>query len=294
MSYTIEYAKLFLRSDSGYTPCWECGSNNVYESDRRRAREWCVWQNLLGVTPEEIMNEGLGMCNGGYHWQKGGKWLDDTALMRWIELGIAKAVTIEDVLEANPALSSIYCRASVWEGYQNRSECERYLRSTADFDQWIGDVNALKAPDIAVYPIISLRCLKPVKHIGKTSGSVLFKYNNSYLSGIEKGGDSTTWSYDIRNALVYSREDAIKLQSKHRYNWLGAAVLIDAKNKKHKRAIISREDGLYFQRQNRTYIYHTQNRESAKRYSSMGSARAAAKLLTEKVAGGHIYTAEEE
>ena len=81
MSYTIEYAKLFLRSDSGYTPCWECGSNNVYESDRRRAREWCVWQNLLGVTPEEIMNEGLGMCNGGYHWQKGGKWLDDTALM---------------------------------------------------------------------------------------------------------------------------------------------------------------------------------------------------------------------
>ena len=38
MSYTIEYAKLFLKSDSGCTPCRECGSNNVYENDQRLAR----------------------------------------------------------------------------------------------------------------------------------------------------------------------------------------------------------------------------------------------------------------
>ena len=294
MSYTIEYAKLFLKSDSGYTPCWECGSNNVYENDRRRAREWCVWQNLLGVTPEEIMDEGLSMCNGSSHWQKGGKWLDDTALIRWIELGIAKAVTIEDVLEANPALSSIYCRASVWEGHQNRSECERYLRSTADLDRWIGDVNALKAPGISVYPLISLRYLKPVKRMGRISDFVLFKYSNAYLSAIENDGDVTTWSFDIRDALTYSREEALRLQNKHRYNRLGAAILIDAKNKARKKAVISREDGLYFLRQNRTYIYHTKEKESAKRYSSIASARTAAKLLTEKVSGGHIYMAEEE
>lgn len=294
MSYTIEYAKLFLKSEIGYTPCWECGSSNVYETDRRRARDWCVWQNLLGVTPEKIMDEALGMCDGCEHWMKDGKWIDDAGLIRWVELGVAKAVTIEDILAANPFLSSIYCRASVWENRQNRSECERYLRSTSDLDEWIADVKALHAPGVSVYPIISLRNLKSVRVGSKKAETVLFKHNRAYLSGMGSGGYATTWSFNIRDALVYSREDALRLQNEYRHTCLGEAMLIDARNKDRRAAIISREDGLYLERRSRRYVYHTRSREAAKRYSSMASARAAAELLSGKVSGGHIYTAEEE
>jgi len=295
MSYTIEYAKLFLKSALGYTPCWECGSNNTYETARKRARQWCVWQNLLGVSSEQIMEAALQMCDGeGDHWQKSGKWVDDAGLVRWVKLGVAKAVTIEDVLSANPFLGAIYCRALVWDANRYRSECEAQLRSTEDLDHWIRAVNELKHPGITVYPVIDLSLAKrPIRPSGKVPEHVIIKYKKAYLTQSEDDGDYTSWSTDIRKSLVMSREDAMRLQERKRYTWVGQSKLLDARNKLRKTAVLRKDDGSYLSKHTKRRIICVQRKDGAHQYSSIAAAADAAQRLNQRLKGQCRFFVEE-
>jgi hypothetical protein len=49
MSYSILYNKMFVKvTDDQYIPMIQCGDNNVYESDRKRARSWWNHRYVTG------------------------------------------------------------------------------------------------------------------------------------------------------------------------------------------------------------------------------------------------------
>lgn len=166
MSHTIEYNRQFIRSELGITPCWLCGDSNVTEMHwtggryvERRTRDWCVFCNLLGVTEDDIMGKLHSFCGGPYqeHWTRGGKYLDDTAILRWGKSGCQSAASIEDVLNANN-ITGVQCYISVWTGaLGNRQELSSRIETTKDLDEWITRVKQYIAenPDMSVYPIIS-------------------------------------------------------------------------------------------------------------------------------------------
>ena len=60
MSYCILYRSMFVRlSDGRYIPMIEAGDNNVWETNKRRAREWqhaTIGGNKIVMTADEIMS----------------------------------------------------------------------------------------------------------------------------------------------------------------------------------------------------------------------------------------------
>lgn len=55
MSYDILYRARFIKTSKGLIPLIEIGSNNVWVSNKKRARDWWNWQGKGEVTAEEIL-----------------------------------------------------------------------------------------------------------------------------------------------------------------------------------------------------------------------------------------------
>ena len=134
MSYTILYEKQFIKvADDLFIPIVLTGDNNVYESDRKRARSWCnqryvtggpVWASsgtILGAidkirqdriesnrrTIEQgYLNQEDGYDDKRFGWHEGvaiyGKGTTGTSFgmyRNFYKTGIERAMTIEELLE---------------------------------------------------------------------------------------------------------------------------------------------------------------------------------------------------
>lgn len=163
MSYAIEYARQFIRSEEGITPCWLVGDNNVTEGQgryERRVRSWSCFYNLVGTSEEEMIKR-IQPCLGGFqeHWQRNGKWVDDKRLIRWVKSGVRSAASIEDILQRNPGCcGSVRCYVHVWHGFDHTTMLETCVVTTDGFDAWIHRYRDLKAilsgEKIDIYPCV--------------------------------------------------------------------------------------------------------------------------------------------
>ena len=215
MSYTILYNTIFLRSGEGITPCVLIGSNNCYDaSNRRRDRNWSIFLNQPGTTEKTLLTA-IEPWLGGYqeHWMRGGKWVDDAGLIRWVKNNSRNAYLLEDVLTENH-LRSVNCYVSVWgAGFSYRKEAEAICSTTQELDAWIrlsqkviadretAGEQAFPAID---FPRENIR--RPRKCMLPDASKVLLKHGNGYLQDCQK--DAVSWTRSIKNARVFSREEA--------------------------------------------------------------------------------------
>ncbi|MBR2894112.1 MAG: hypothetical protein IKC03_00450 [Oscillospiraceae bacterium] len=218
MSYVIEYDRLFIQSGEGFTPCWLSGENNVWvptyktRYSQRRARSWCLFYNLLGVTENEIVaavQPSLGQDN--QHWKKNGKWLNDASLLRWIHNGCMKASTIEDILRLNQ-WQSLYCYL---REYGQRDRLPQHVKTTAEFDEWICAARNYLQSNSSCRPVIELGD-EPLRHVPadrRADDPVVVKRDRMYLTKIEPNG--YTFSIRLEDALVMRRQDAEKFLISH-------------------------------------------------------------------------------
>lgn len=291
MSYTIEYNRQFIRSASGITPVWLAGESNVWESGAghsRRSRAWSVFYNMLGVTQEELLaaiQPSLG--HESQHWMKNGRWLDDKALLHWIKLGCKHAASIEDILlENRNKISSVRCSLSVWAGDGHRQSLFRDVKSTEEFDSWLGlakaEMIAIRSRKNMVFPIVDFG-VEDLRHPSAIDlcddCKVLFRHKNSYLVELPST-ESSSWSTDVRKAHVFSYEEALAIKGDHKYGWIAESRLVLAAIKEYPfNAVLCVKkgayEGQYVLKRTRGKLYFTLMKEYAKHYATTAKAEKA-------------------
>lgn len=242
MGYTIEYKRQFIKSLEGITPCWLAGCNNVYEvaakGRERREREWTCFHGLVGVKKEDIL-EAVQPSLGGYdeHWMRGGKWVDDKGLLRWIETGCKSAASIEDILTANPHLSDIHCYVSVWDKSRpHRNELDYYISSTGELDRWIRMYRALHSKlagtGCSIFPAIDMgseRDFRQPRFSKNPDEEYVLKYQGMYLTGVTE--NSASWIKDIKQAATFTMDEINEMRKK---DWcVRSAQAVKAKSIDH-------------------------------------------------------------
>lgn len=284
MSHYIEYDSVFLKSTGGYTPCSFGGDNNVWETNRRRARSWSVFRNMVAVSADDLFVSVSKMLGSDEHWERNGKYLDDAALLRWVKSGMKNAQTPEDIIALN-RLCSIRCSASVWYGHDHKEELVAYVHTTEELDRWVDDFKALRDQVAAtagnyIYPILDLGCekLQKLKAAPKADEPVILKYRNMYLS--ERSANGTTWNRSIAAALEFSREDAVFLkQTAFTDRYLARSQIVSAKVKLQKRAVLRLGDGTYIYKVTSRRLFKTSLATQAKEYATWKSAESAAENI---------------
>lgn len=297
MSYTIEYAKQFIRSGNGITPCWLAGDNNVseptFKGRWRRAREWAVFLNLVGVTKEDILNA-IQPSLGGYgeHWKNpNGKWVDDDGLIRWVKNGCKTAASIEDIISANH-MSSIHCYVYVWKDLEHEILLNKWVSTTDEFDEWIDEVKELRkkrGSHNSFYPVVDFgteKIVHPAAEDGKRTAERVIMQRGSgnnvyYLT--EHSKDRSSWSRNIKEALVLNCEDAKELQ-RSGSSWLRKAKLVNADAKDYPyNAVIRFVDGYragsYVEKRASRSLRTTPCKEYAHRYKDGKAAEQAMKKM---------------
>lgn len=144
---------------------------------------------------------------------RGGKWVDDAGLIRWVKNNSHNAYLLEDVLAENH-LRSVNCYISVWgTGYSHRREAEAICSTTQELDAWIHLSQKViadrKAAGEQAFPVIDFpreNIRRPRKCMLPDASKVLLKHGNSYLQDCQK--DSVSWTRSIKDARVFSREEA--------------------------------------------------------------------------------------
>ncbi len=291
MSYTIEYNRQFIRSANGITPVWLAGESNVWEStggNSRRCRDWSVFQNLLGVTQEELLATVQSFL--GYHsqhWIRNGKWVDDKALLSWVKLGCKRAASVEDILlENKDKVSGIRCSISIWEDNTHRRSHDRTIKTTEEFDAWLElakvEIAAIRAKKQMAFPIVDfgVEDLRHPQTIERDSDfKVLFKHKCSYLMELSSSGNSS-WSRDIRKACVFSYEEAISIKQEQKYGWIAESRLVSASRKDYSfNAVLRVRSGVYtgeyVLKRTRNRLHFTRIKEYAKHYATAGAAEKA-------------------
>lgn len=292
MSYTIEYDRQFIKSKLGITPVWLCGDNNVttgYGGHQRRVRNWVVFMGKLAVTKEDLL-AAMEDLKGGYqeHWRKGGKWVDDAGLTRWVENGCKAAASIEDIIGAN-YLAWIDCSILDYSDDTCKTSHEKHVTTTEEFDSWVQEVKPLITAG-KIFPVISFNNGEPIKHRAAARGDddrVVFKWKNSYLIALDAERGTVKWSgkLDKYTALTFARAEAEKLQGTVyllRHTNIVSAKVLD--NPCDVVLVVSGRgiDGHYVASISGHSFRHSSSLTAAKRYSTLASARKAAANLKDK------------
>lgn len=217
MSYVIEYDRQFIKSGFGYTPVWLAGDNNVYVTKKKRDRTWDVFHKLIGVTKDAIV-AAVEPALGGYqeHWKHNGKWVDDKALLRWIDNGCKNAATIEEIITFN-RFSSVNCRV-VYFNKENHRFIDNSVdvTTTLEFDQWIADAKALmhelrEKGLTFIYPAIQFYSEDPIVHPTrfKPTDEVHVKHGTMFLSEYDIERNAYSWVLDKCKAITLTPDKAI-------------------------------------------------------------------------------------
>lgn len=117
MGYEIMYKKVFLKATDEmgvdlYTPVCLIGPNNVTQRhwagnhySERRCRDWTLMLNALALNKEGLYDKFAHMMQPNRAdcemWKNGSRWVYGKDIRRWLDSGMASAVTIEDLLKAN-------------------------------------------------------------------------------------------------------------------------------------------------------------------------------------------------
>lgn len=292
MSVTIVYDRQFVRSSEGITPCWLAGDNRTWTDSSRhakRVRSWSVFHNVLGVSEDELFQIAYKFLGTSQHWRDSrGRDVNDNGYLRWIVSGCKQALSVEEILQIN-RLRSLSCCVSYWDrDFNNIRKCVEYISSTEDFDRWIGKAKELIAAAGLLghdaFPIIDFG-LEKLSHPSRSSAkNVLLKRGGYYLIEICSSGSS--WTTDVRDAMVFSSDKAGELIST--YSSLSNASLVDAEcqNKPYNSVIRFRDGikaGMYVQQRVRGHIYLTGSCESAKHYPTVAAAKSVMKKIQPRV-----------
>ncbi len=148
MSYSIEYNRQFIRTSTGFLPLVLMGPNNVYETDRRRARSWQVLSSKLFNLPLDrmlfIASSEL-MSSFDQQWVRGGQYITNSGFLSWIRSGCASACNIEDF-----RLFNRYCGFSVSVHLYDQNAYGKTVltenpKTTEELDAWCAKAEALIA-----------------------------------------------------------------------------------------------------------------------------------------------------
>ncbi len=277
MSYTIEYQTVFLRSANGITPCVLFGSNNVYETDRRRSRSWYVFNKLVGVSAEELEAALAEMFGSSEHWMRNGKWVDDKGLVSWFKHHMKNAQTVEQVLGANRHMGTIRCYASD----ANVPGLDRRVRTTKELDAWIAEYRDAGSPG---FPRVDFgqETIKRSKTTEENEEEEVFlKYRGKYCHSIDEVGSS--WNVDPQKAQRFTRKEAELIISTSNNPWLNSANIVSAISVLNKKeAVVKLKDGSYVYKLTSARLFHTMSTDSAKKYSSLSAAKSAAELINRR------------
>ena len=212
MSYTIIYDRQVIKTPKGYTFVALEGDNNVYENNRRRARDWSAF--FLNKTQEEAEDFFRSWCGGTYqeHFKWHGQWVDDAALMRWCAAGIKNAHTVEEYVEAIHC--SLSCQTITYkDGEFNRHVDTEYIRTTNEFLEWTERVQKRiveKQDGERIYYCISFGSNEPLC-MGRATdpnGKIIVKRGRLFLS--EHDSNHYTFSCKAEDAIVFENIDKAK------------------------------------------------------------------------------------
>lgn len=256
MSYTIEYNRQFIRSETGITPVWLSGDNNVWEGPSqhmRRCRSWSCFGNLLGASESELMEFAKSLTGGQFqeHWKKNGKYLDDAALLRWMKQGIKTAATLEEILAAN-SMRCVSVYLSNWdEKYHNVRELNEYCSTTDELDAWIAKAKTrmyqVRAKEgCSSYPVINFgrEDIKHPTNSQKLPDRIILRSKGKYL-GEDGTGRLNTFYQDIKKAKVFTQTEWLELlKNPGTASWIREAIPVNASSKDYPfDAVIRFKDG---------------------------------------------------
>lgn len=222
MSYEIVYAKQFIKTKNYIIPIVLTGSNNcyMYYGGREiRERDWTVLSNnLFGLTAEQlkdtIQKEWIDKTTYDEFFKCNGKWVHSKELKNFIDTGIKKALTIEEIKESTGY--STKCALSIWKNHENHHELEEYIHDNETFEQWIEKAQKRynnKKETEQVYFCIKWDTIKPLKAYNtQINGQVLVKYGTRYLTSKEH----FTFDKDKERAIIF---DNIEQAKEHCKGW---------------------------------------------------------------------------
>lgn len=217
MSYSILYNKVFIKSNNGYTVVALVGDNNVYETTKRRARDWSIWH--FSENEEEILN----------HYKKWSyqdellkthnpnKWVNTSQFIKMIKRGLKNAISVEELIALNRLgwiNSSVMITNNAY-GYDSPKrhsfDLRSSIRTTEEFDRFVSTVQERKK-ELTEYETIQIIFDLPedVKTSSLGNRRVLAKVGGGfYVSDISD--DCIKMVKKIQNALVFeSVEDAME------------------------------------------------------------------------------------
>lgn len=152
MSYEIEFARQFIRSERGITPLSLRGDSNFTGSRLDRCgrphsyivKRWCPIFNMVGVKESSLLDSAKASTgrDSQQHWRSSGKWIDDAGLMRWCKSGIQNAMTLEEIREQNPRLHLRCSLCTHLPGEFGIVTLQKDANSTEEFDAWIDAAHA--------------------------------------------------------------------------------------------------------------------------------------------------------
>ncbi len=324
MGYEIVYKKVFLKAtdETGtdlYTPMCLMGPNNVTEQHwagrrvvKRRCRNWNVLFNAVAVTKEELYEKFAHMMQPSHAdyemWKSRSRWVYGKDIRRWLDSGIAAAVTIEDLLKANYR-TGFPCRVVYYKSTEDIRlttvpECEVVVRDTKTFLDWAKKAKAKEKELKEIYKADVFSCIDlmseniqvPSNKKRRSSEKVLMKDGAKYVENLEyeirEGKEiphGISLTSDVKDAKTFTFEEASKIQREFSMVFPSfKRVKLVSANVKSKPfdAIIAfeRTDGSegFVAKSTRSRIYTTPNEENAKQYADKSAAEKTCAALNKK------------
>lgn len=219
MGFTVEYCRVFIRSNLGITPVILSGANNAYEVSPtvRRERNWSCYHDFLAVSEERLMEDAdeTSKCPDCTIWYHKGREYTGADIVRWMQKGIEAADTLEGILDYN-RLPHIHCYILPQNGEGVR-ELEQNCSTTQEFDAWIAKAEArMRCGEHAYHPIVEflredIRLRPPILSSGRPL--IVRRGHDNYVAKIEYDGDGRVngivFDRDIKKALRFENGDCI-------------------------------------------------------------------------------------
>ncbi len=280
MGYTIEYNKIFLRSEQGYTVCWLSGPNNCTDfvnNRERRTRDWEVFENFLGVSEKYISEYTKKWLEYDCEmWYKAGKFLHVQDALRWLKNGVRSACTIEEFLGYN-ALDFVSAYFLTYENCEHKRSNMTYISTTEDLDNFIcGFRKVEKASSTKLYPVIDFprenvkQYRKPNKINEYTFGVILQSKNVQRTYLIEKDG-RFSFTRNIKEATVFDLEKALVLKTGRLRDY----TFVDAENARkypYNCVIMYEPNKAYFEYSTRSRVHLEHDIDRARRFKNRKEA----------------------
>lgn len=303
MSYMIVYDKQFVKTSTGISAIVLHGDNNVWETNKRRARDWHCW--ALDMTKDELKEYFSKWHNeSNEHFKTNGKWLDNDGLDRWVKNNIKNALPIEDVLLANPYVS-FECFLSVTNSsipYGQKGhwtiELKEFIRTTEKFENWIQKAKeriAGKTTEeyINVITSFSTENLKHTRTSKEITGKVIAKKGKRYVYEV-KDNHWRTIGPEIEKAMIFENvEEAKRLCTGDGMTFINAEKALE-KNKEKQYVIRIENHGSnigYVASVTKSNIRRTSYSDSlsAKRYTEAEAKKQIEKLNKRCIGIGRGY-----